>query len=422
MSHSDTAPVVARLRGHSCRELYKSIFEADAPEQVVRQLPAQTLFMVVKYQGLAGASDLISMASLEQCRLLLDFDIWKGDSINEETLWEWLAVTDEVDSLELLQKILKFIDLKIIAVLISRYVDVQVFDEPTEQPLGPGYHSPDNGYTWLGIKTENADHHFLLARLLALIFESSAELFYQILATPGVATPSLLEEEAYQDRSRRLAAEGVPDPELAAEINEPYSWIQARHEIESAQMSSHVDNIRGIEPLVYEAHTSRYVWELVRTIKDLEQFEMEFTFIMNGATVRWGVDFYDQPLVIQLAEKVKGCINLALERLTREQGRGVLDIYQSLGLVKLYRLGLTELLALRSKARKVDLSVAEKLQASDPVLFSVLASTRESFPEMPLALQDDGTVISDQGMVQQGQRPIETFQALETLHRLLASI
>ena len=171
---------LAHFRGHSCRDLYKAIFEADAPEQLVRQLPTQTLFMIVKSVGLPSAAELISMASLEQCRLLSDFDLWNGDSLNEAALWEWLALTDEVESLELLQKLVKFVDLKLFAILFGKYIEVKIFDDPTEQPPGEGFHTPDRGATWIGIKTEDPDKHFLLARLLALIFESSAELFYRL--------------------------------------------------------------------------------------------------------------------------------------------------------------------------------------------------------------------------------------------------
>ena len=102
MKPSD-APAVAHFRGHTCRDLYKEIFDSGAPEQVVRQLPAQSLYMVVKSTGLQSSSDIIMMASMEQCRLLTDFDLWAGDTLNEEALWEWLALTDETESLELLQ-------------------------------------------------------------------------------------------------------------------------------------------------------------------------------------------------------------------------------------------------------------------------------------------------------------------------------
>lgn len=422
MVSSDNAPVTAPFRGHTCRELHKAIFEAEAPEQVVRQLPVQSLFMIVKQMGLESCADIINMASLEQCRLLSDFDLWHGDVLNEEALWEWLAVTDQNDSLEVLQKVVKFIDLKLIAILIGKYVESKVFDEPTDQPPGPGFHTPDKGFTWIGIKTENPDHHFLLARLLALIFESSAELFYQLLSTPSVATVTVLEEESYQERTKRLAAEGVPEPEIAAGVHAPYSFAEALRDLHEQKVHKTIEDVRAVEPLLYEARSTRLFAELTRRITDREALEMEFTYIINAAVVRYGVDFSEQERVFELCEKVKGAINIALEKLVKDSDRTVLGCYQVLGLGKLYRLGLTDIMSLRAASRKIPLNEAELLKDSDKVLFSIIACAREPFPVMPMFLEDDGSVAENEGALESGARPIETSQALAMLRSRLESV
>lgn len=422
MTSSDTAPVAAPFRGHTCRELHRAIFEAEAPEHVVRQLPTQSIFMMVKQMGLESCADIVLMASLEQCRLLTDFDLWHGDTLNEEALWSWLALTDQGDSLEVLQKTLKFIDLKLIAILIGKYVEVRTLEEPTDQPPGPGFHTPDKGFTWIGINTENGDHHFLLARLLALIFESSTELFYQLLQTPSVATISGLEEESYQERVKRLAAEGVPEPDVAAQAHAPYAFAEALKDIHEQNVHKTIEDIRAVEPLLYEARSTRLFGELMRRVSDRESLEMEFTYLMNAAVVRFGVDFADQEEVLRLCDKVKGAINIALEKLVKDSDRTVTGVYQILGLEKLYRLGLTDLTALRGTARKIPLEVAETFKESDKVLFSVLACAREIFPCMPVFLDDDGTVVERDGALESGSRAIETVKALQTLRAKLEGV
>ena len=415
------SPAVAHFRGHTCRDLYKAIFDADAPEQVVRQLPPQSLYMVIKSTGLQSSSDIIMMASMEQCRLLTDFDLWAGDALNEEALWEWLALTDETESLELLQKFIKIVDLKLLAILIEKYVEVKVFEEPTDQPPGPGFHTPDKGHTWIGIKSEDADKHFLLARLLALIFESSAELFYQLISIMSVATNSMLEEESFQERQKRLAAEGVPEPEVAAAVHAPYSVAEAKAEVEAKRDRAHVDDIRSIEPLIYEARVTKLFAELVREASDRDELEMEFTYLMNAAVVRWGVDFSNQESVLDIAERMKGAINIALERMTIGTGYSLKVVYEALGLGKLYRLGLTELMAIRTKARKLPLEGIGTLKDSEPVLFGVVACAREAFPVMPLYLNDDGSVESEHGTLAAGHRSLTTVKSVATINELLDS-
>ena len=418
MSQADSK-AVAHFRGHTCRDLYKAIFDAESPEQVVRQLPAQSLYMVVKSAGLQSSSDIIMMASLEQSRLLMDFDLWTGDVLNEEAVWEWLSLTDETESLEVLQRFMKIVDLKLLALLIGRYVEVKVFEEPTEQPPGPGFHTPDKGFTWIGIKTEDANKHFLLARLLALIFESSAELFYQLISIMGVATVSMLEEESYQERMKRLAAEGVPEPEVAAAIHAPYSLVEAKGELSDGAGKVVVQDIRCVEPLIYEARATKLFADLIRDCSDREELEMEFTYILNGAVVRWGIDFSNQESVFDLAERIKGAINLALERLIVATSLSVKGVHGTLGLGKLYRLGITELMALRTKARKMPLDGVGGLKDSDPGLFGALACAREAFPVMPLYLNDDGSLDQQEGSLAAGHRPFATVRGVETVGVLL---
>ena len=422
MTRSDTTPVAAPFRGHTCRELYKAIFEAEAPEQMVRQLPVQSLFMVIKQAGLAECCDLIGMASLEQCRLLTDLDLWHGDTLNEEAFWEWLALTDEGDSLEVLQKVLKCIDLKLVAILISKYVQTQVFEEPTDQPPGPGFHTPDKGATWIGINTENDDHHFLLARLLAMIFETNTELFYQLLATPSVATITMLEEESFQERTKRLAAEGIPEPEIAAALHGPYSFQEALSDLHERRIHKVIEDVRPVEPLLYEARSSRLFAELLRRAEDHEVVEMEFTYLLNGAVVRFGVDFSDQEQVLQLCEKIKGAINLGLEKLVKDSDRTVYDVYQVLGLEKLYRLGLTDVLSLRTQARTISLEAAEALRGDDPILFSIIACAREVFPCAPACVDDNGAAVETALGLQTGSRPIEGLQTMKILRRALEKV
>jgi hypothetical protein len=419
MTRSDNNPVATPFRGHTSRELYKAIFEADAPEQMVRQLPVQSLFMVVKQVGLESCCDLILMASLEQCRLLTDLDLWHGDNLKEDALWQWLALTDEGDSLEILQKFLKCVDLKLVAILIGKYVETRTFDEPTDQPPGPGFYTPDKGSTWIGINVENENQHFLLARLLAMILETNTELFYQLLATPSVATVSMLEEDSYQDRTKRLAAEGVPEPEVAAAIHAPYSFNEALSDLHERRIEKIIEDVRPVEPLLYEARATRLFAELLRRVDDHEVVEMEFTYLLNAAVVRFGVDFSEHDRVLETCERIKGAINVALEKLVKDSSRTISEVYQVLGLGKLYRLGLTEILSLRGQARKVSLEAAEVLRGKDPVLFSIVACAREPFPCAPACIDDAGGVVENAMGLEVGSRAIEGLQIVSVIRAAL---
>ena len=365
---------------------------------------------------------MLALASLEQIRLLSDLDLWHGDVLNEESLWEWLSLADENDSLEILQKVLKCIDLKIVSVLVAKYVEVQVFEESTDNPPAPGFYTPDKGFTWIGIKSENEDNHFLLARLLALIFETSTELFYQLLSVPSVATISMLEEESYQERTKRLAAEGVPEPEVASKVHGVYSLQEALADLKQQGVSNAIEDVRAVEPLLYQSRATKFFSELLQGSHAHDVLAMEFTYVVNAAIVRFGIDFSDQDAVFLLCQKVKGAINIGLEKLVEETGTRVQEIYNTLGLEKLYRLGLADLMVLRALARKVSLEQAELFRDAEPALFSTVACAREPFPSMPLFLEDNGTVEQKDGALESGERAIETLAAVKAVRDLLDGV
>jgi hypothetical protein len=100
----------------------------------------------------------------------------------------------------------------------------------------------------------------------------------------------------------------------------------------------------------------------------------------------------------------------------------VLDLYQVLGLEKLYRLGLTDILSLRNIARKVSLEAAEKFKDSDKGLFSIVACAREAFPCIPMCIEDDGSVVQNEGELPAGVRAIETMNAIASVRSALEQL
>ena len=183
-----------------------------------------------------------------------------------------------------------------------------------------------------------------------------------------------------------------------------------------------VEDIRAVEPLLYESRASRYIAILLRDVRDHEEIEMEFTFLMNAAVIRFSVDFCEQDRVLALTDKVKGAINIGFEKLSNETKLPVKELYLALGLGKIYRLGFAELMALRAFARKASPEKVEEVK-DRPEIFSTLACAREAFPEMPLFLKDDGTVEArDGGSISQGQRAIESLQAVSSIRSIIAKV
>lgn len=411
--------LLAQATKYNSRALLKTIFDSDQPESFVRTLPAQSLHMTVRTQGLGSCAELLELATLEQCRLLIDFDCWRRDEFDETRFWEWLEVTDATESLELLQKLFRVFDLKLIALLFARYMDARVFEQPTEAPPGPEFTTADKGRTWIAVNTGEPDNDFLLKRLIALIFESNPDLFYQMIAIPGVSTQTQLEEEAYQDKSRRLMSEGIPSAEYAAELHAPLPGNQLDLALKDETRHVTIDGIDPIAPLIYDSGIPEPLRSLLNAQIHNSEFAAELTLIMNAALVRFAVDFADLTKVQTLTEKVKGALNIGLEAAMMRSKLEGGQIFNRLGLQGIYRFGLTQLMALRSEAKKIPEQKALEHRAESALIHQGLIQV---FPEMPTWYQNDQALEHLSGKLPAEFRAIEHPSEIEALRQEISKI
>lgn len=416
-----TAPSLLRS-GLSPEDLARAIFKTEMPEEAVRALPAQSAYLAIKSQGIDAAGDLIALLTPEQLRVCLDFDLWQSDEFAEENFWDWLTQSDEEESLKAIQRLIATIDLKLIALIMSRHVHTVVFDEPTDQPPGPHYYTPDKGYTWVFIDMEDSERHRLLGKLLAFLFESSAELFYQLMSIPGTTTESELVESAFQDKVRRLSDEDIPDPETAHKIHSPMRLFEVRPLLQKATKHSPIEAIPVIEPLIYTGEFPDKIGSLADQIRkegsedDRLSFESELTLILNSAIQRFAIPFSDYEAVRILTAKVKGALNVGLELASKECTLSLLEIHSALGLQGTYRLGLEPLMTLGRTASRLPKEIIESTDLETGVT-EVLTATRKLLPEYPLCLASDGSFIESNGQISVGSRAIFRLSEIETLNQ-----
>jgi hypothetical protein len=419
-----TAPSLLRP-GLSPEELARAVFRAELPESAVKALPPQSVYLAIKSQGVENSAELVALLSPEQLRISLDFDLWKGDDFDEESFWTWLVATDEDESLDPIKRLVSTIDLKLLALIIGRHVKTVVFDEPTENPPGAQYYTPDRGYTWVYIGIDDGDKHRLLGKLMAFIFESSAELFYQLISIPGLSTESELIESGYQDKLRRLGDEDIPDMDTSFKINAPLRLFEARPLLEKAEKRTIIDTVQTIEPIVYLGgfpdRVSALLEELKRGADDKERdfIESELTLILNSAIQRYAVQMADYDGVKNLVAKVKGAVNIGLEIASKESQLSLLDILRVLGLTGIYRLGLTPIMEIGRAAARLPKELLESGSLT-PGWLELLNATRQNFPEIPTALEADGSFAETEGRIITGSKPFTTLAETELAARIIS--
>jgi hypothetical protein len=402
----------------SSSNLQKVIFESDHPEQLIRTFPAQSLYMAVRQAGLSSSVELILAATIDQCRIMTDLDLWNSDRFEEENFWEWLRLPDACDDLRILQKFLGCTDLKLVALMISRHVDSVVHEEATDAPPGEGFYTPDKGHSWLRIKTEDADQHFLLGRFLALLFETNTKVFYQLLATPAVATDTVLEEDSYQEKNKRLTAEGIPDRKYAEETNAPLLEATVREILSKDSRAPVIEDISAVTPFIHDTLNVQPLSGVLSQLSSSEEFARALTHIMNSAIVQWNIPFYETEVVEELMFSVKGALNIGLERLQEIDNRPLIESARALGWKNTYRLGRSELVTLQKFARSLPESAYETNQQAQTVIEGLVGA----LPYLPAFFRRDGSFDEDNGRLATGTRAIETLEDIASVRKYLENL
>jgi hypothetical protein len=409
----------------SPRKLLNEIINAPDSKLAVHQLAPQVLYSLVAQVGLSGAIEILELASREQLSAVIDFHVWKKDEIDIDRINEILELTDATDSLDLLGRISKSIDLKIVALLIARYVEVISLDEPSETPIAEGYITPDLGYTWLKISEDNAELRFNIARLLGYIYESNIELFYQLLAIAGLHTGTVLEEESYIDRIKRLQELGFPDEETALNICTPLLphdycvslGVSANYKQED--LASALDIASDNQLDVRRGNFVHGATKLFNLAENTQVLEGEFGFILNCCLIRWHVDLGDITAIKEIAQSIHGAISIGLEISLKKYGLSEIKTYEKVSLKDIFKAGLWHLLELRRLSLRTHEKV-ELLDLNQPIAQLLNALTKE-IPTVP-DWWHDALDLNVLPVELYGTKPITSLSQIEALKTQLKQI
>ncbi|MBW6484886.1 MAG: hypothetical protein K0B01_01875 [Syntrophobacterales bacterium] len=73
-------------------KLLQRVLDSENPGELVKQLPAEDLFWVVKRIGADDCLALLEIASEEQWQYLVDLDVWRKDLLSPQKALAWLKL------------------------------------------------------------------------------------------------------------------------------------------------------------------------------------------------------------------------------------------------------------------------------------------------------------------------------------------
>src|SRR5437867_1776546 len=385
---------LALFLGNSLRIADKSQLEEFLAQATARRLvysaPYQDVFLIIKTVGLADSLELLRLTSKEQRCGFIDLDCWRKDSFHMPSFMEWLAAFIQCGPEETV-RIARAVDPNLLSIFLKENILVHTLDPEEPFPDLPLIFTPDNQF---GIEiTGDVEGATMSGLLLDALFRFDPELGYDLIDRVYWENRVSLEEEAYQEKRRRLEEIGFVDYYEALEI---YGEAQLTL---SALPSKDVETkgtvtLSSTLPALFVASLApgQYLWETLQTVqerKEADRISHGLAALANRILSVHSVTPGDLEKVRPALEEMRDMLSLGLEYLAQGQKGQAGEILQRNDIQGLFKIGFNLLSILHDQAdrifrqRKLRLDGVEEtlLEFPEAEFFSGLRRLRPLFFE-----------------------------------------
>ncbi len=346
--------VSGSLRIGNRSDLDEFLAKPDSVERV-RAAPYQDLFLAIKTVGLADSQELLVLATAEQRCGFIDLDCWRKDNFHMGSFMEWLAAYIQCGPEEA-SAAARAVDPNLLAMFLKENIQIHVLETDEPYPALSLIPTPDERF---GIEiTGEAEGATMTRLLLDAIFRVDASLGYDLIDRVRWDNRVFLEEEAYQNKRRRLEEIGFVDYYEALSIYGEVGKVVAprlervpEEEDEDHRVSSTLPAL-----LVASLVPGEYLWRALRGVQDgreAERVSQQLAALANRILSVHSVTPGDLEKVKPALEEMRDTLNLGLERLTQGRASLAAEVLKQNDMLGLFRAGFNVMADLRTQADRV---------------------------------------------------------------------
>lgn len=372
--------LVARSR--QPRKRLEALLGDPAAAAIVPRLGVEELYYLVRSVGPEDALDLLRLASPEQIRGCLDFDVWDRDRLRPARALAWLHVLDELDPRRLAAAV-RGLDDELVAMTIARHAVVhdRTLDEAPDPQLRHAVWPSPDGTFLVELVTSHPEAARTLERVLDRLYRGDPDLARRVLQDAKWGVEAEMEEDAYRWRSGRMADLGFVDYHEALEV---YRWVDpAKVKIDAAPPSPDAMDAGEPEalplPLGDPMSEDSFLGRVLAGIDDprlLGTLAPALVALVNRVLAADRIDPADVDTVRTVAARARDTLSLGLQYLAGDEigrARGVLS---TAPLILIFRVGYALTAALQRRAQPLH---REGMGFDEPDL-DALVETRPLFP------------------------------------------
>ncbi|MGC2063718.1 MAG: DUF6178 family protein, partial [Thermodesulfovibrionales bacterium] len=334
------------LNGLLPKERVALILGDPDDKKLTRALHPQELYWLFKEIGAPDSMELLALANPFQCLFILDMELWKGWTFEEDKAVEYLGYILK-GSEEHFLELLPHLDFNLLSLLLGRELVVAggIGDLNTDEERQTDWdHTFDDVFL---IKFKNPKHAQVIGSFLELVCRFDNPLYTALMESVSGEIDIESEEECYHIKSGRLADLGFPPLDEAREIYSrinPATFTPGRSKV--LVQTGEATTL----PAMFLTGTTFLERVILRM--DSELFRMELNYLINTALVADQAHLVDTEYMKAVVERVYGYLNIALEYLCRGDEAKAAEILAGEYLKSLFQLGFSIVLELKFKAER----------------------------------------------------------------------
>jgi len=338
--------------------------------QLVAQVPAQDLYLLIRRHGLADSTELATLATPEQLRTFVDLDAWRRGTLDDAAAGAWLRALALGRDPALPAKVAG-LDVELVALLLLRWTRVHAHDPEEPFPSEPRivFITDDRCYYVELVSGEQED----VVRVLlgALRARHGALGLAVLLARLAGELPSPLEEQELHWRNSRLEDLGFLPYEESLRLYAPLPPGALRRRCGPVARAPETELPRWLARVEGGLLLNRALATCDEELRG--RLEQDLVHLLNAAMIADGVEPDDDESVRRVLGRVRGYVEVALQMLVAGDAAGAATLLTAPGPRKLFRFTVTGLLGLMRRALLLRPRLAQRVGPGEQAWLDLLS-------------------------------------------------
>lgn len=343
LSSSERMEMIRQSQG---KEKYDLILNAPDVEELVPALHPQEIYLTVHEVGPEYAVELLMLTSTAQLTTLLDLDCWEEDVLSEKTVLQWCQLLLESGEEKVCQSFSEM-EPELLTMFLKKHLIIvrgpeTMKDEDAESAIRPG--------ELYEVEYFSEDAEKIIGQILSILFAGEQNRYLLLMEMVRAELDTSLEEEVYQNRSRRLLELGFATPYEARAI---YSYVDPDSFVpvcDKQMFDLEAEGLQHPGALLSRAQPTDLLAEVLGNGLSQEQ-ATELAMLANRKMSADRVDLSDSKAVGESLTHLYQTLNLGMEKLVERNTADAQQLFNTCYLQQVFQLGhsLTERLKQQAK-------------------------------------------------------------------------